>query len=71
MDCERLVAIVRRWGYDVAHRYLIDVYGLPPREVDECTKGIGIDLGRWSLLYASPLGKADAVHRLWPPPRQM
>jgi len=49
MDCEKLVAIVRRWGYNVAHQYLVDVYGLTPKEVEDCVKGVGIDLGHWAL----------------------
>jgi len=49
MDCEKLVAIVRRWGYNVAHQYLVDVYGLTPKEVEGCVKGVGIDLGYWAL----------------------
>jgi len=49
MDCEKLVAIVRRWGYNVVHQYLVDVYGLTPKEVENCVKGVGIDLGYWAL----------------------
>jgi len=49
MDCEKLVAIVRRWGYNVVHQYLVDVYGLAPKEVEDCVKGVGIDLGHWVL----------------------
>ncbi len=57
MDCKKLAIIVKRWGYYVVHQYLIDIYGLPPKEAEECIKGVGIDLGRWPL-YAPP-GEAD------------
>ncbi len=67
MDCEKLVAIIKRWGYNTTYKYLIDIYGLSPREVEECVKGIGIDLGYWSLLYSSPLEDVDhSVSRLSP-----
>jgi hypothetical protein len=56
MDCEKLVAIMRRWGYSaITHQYLIDIYGFTLKEVEECTKGVGIDLGHWGLLYVPPL----------------
>jgi glycerol kinase len=57
MDCKKLAIIVKRWGYNAAHQYLIDIYGLSPKEVEECIKGVGIDLGHWPL-YALP-GEAD------------
>jgi hypothetical protein len=52
MDCRKLAIIVKRWGYNAAHQYLVDIYGLPPKEAEDCVKGVGIDLGRWS--YAPP-----------------
>ncbi len=57
MDCKKLITIVRRWGYNTAHQYLVEVYGLTQKEAEECIKGVGIDLGHWPL-YA-PLGEAD------------
>ena len=50
MDCEKLVALVKRWGYnDTTHQYLVDIYGMTQKEVEECVKGIGINLGYWTL----------------------
>jgi hypothetical protein len=46
MDCEKLVAILKRWGYrNVSHQYLVDVYGIRQEETEECVKKVGIDLG--------------------------
>jgi hypothetical protein len=43
MDCEKLVAMVKRWGY-TSHKYLVDVYGMTQEEAEECVKGV-VDLG--------------------------
>jgi hypothetical protein len=48
MDCEKLVAMVKRWGY-TSHQYLVDVYGMTQEEAEECIKRVGIDLGYWAL----------------------
>ncbi|MFZ8839667.1 MAG: hypothetical protein ACO2PM_12335 [Pyrobaculum sp.] len=58
MECEKLIAITKRWGYYTTHRYLTDVYGYSKKEVEECVRGVGIDLGFWSSLYASLPGEA-------------
>ncbi len=71
MDCEKLAIIMKRWGYNATHQYLVDVYGLTQKEAEECIKGVGIDLGHWSL-YA-PLGEADygAPIVSWSPMQRM
>jgi hypothetical protein len=48
MDCEKLVSMVKRWGY-TSHQYLVDVYGMTQKEAEECIKGVGIDLGYCAL----------------------
>jgi len=58
MDCKKLAMITKRWGYNATYQYLIDVYGYSKKEVEECVRGIGIDLGLWSLLNASQPGEA-------------
>ena len=59
MDCGKLVSIIKRWGYNTTFQYLADVYGYSKKEIEECVRGIGVDLGLWSLLYASLPGEAD------------
>jgi glycine/serine hydroxymethyltransferase len=49
MDCEKLVAMTKRWGYTASHQYLIDIYGMTQKEAEECAKKVGIDLGYWAL----------------------
>jgi len=63
MDCEKLVAIVKRWGYNVAHQYLVDVYSLTPKEVEDCVKGVGIDLGHWVLWPGEAVSWPNASRR--------
>jgi hypothetical protein len=71
MDCEKLITMIKRWGYSTTYQYLADVYGYSKKEIEECARGIGVDIGFWSLLYASPPGEADrgAAAVSWPPPR--
>jgi len=57
MECEKLIAITKRWGYNTTFQYLADVYGYSKKEIEECVRGIGVDLGLWSLLYASLPGE--------------
>ncbi len=63
MDCEKLVTIMKRWGYNAAYQYLVEVCGLTQKEAEECIKRVGIDLGHWPL-YA-PLGGRTTVHQLF------
>jgi hypothetical protein len=64
MDCRKIVSIVKRWGYGAAsHQYLVDVYGMTPKEAEECVKEVGIYLGHW----VPPSPPEESAPRLSPP----
>ena len=46
MDCERLLSLMKRWGYrGVSYQYLMDAFGMTYEEAERCAKKAGIDLG--------------------------
>jgi acetate kinase len=46
MDCERILLMMRRWGYrGVSYKYLAEVFGMAEEEMVKCAKKIGVDVG--------------------------
>jgi hypothetical protein len=57
MDCQKLVVLMKRWGYrNIEHRYLVDVYNMSQKEAEECTKEVGIDIGFYGAASPSAEG---------------
>jgi hypothetical protein len=64
MDCERILLMMRRWGYrGVSYRYLAEVFGMAEEEMVECAKKIGVDVGYEYFSTSLSLSSSSAARR--------